>query len=127
MATSAEPALVKLSVLEDGQEAITFAALVDKVRGKTYKGDMFLKCVFRDRFVKLEAPLWADSRFLQQAESWTEGLAYRLHVRTTKKPKYGLQLEIIDIRLASEAKDAPDGYNFFDLVERTDQDPEALY
>src|SRR5689334_5692567 len=113
MATGAEPAVVKLSELEDGQEAVTFAALVDKIRGKTYKGETFLKCVFRDRYMKVEAPLWADSRLLKQAEGWAEGLAYRLHVRASVKPKYGLQLDIFDIRLASDAEDASDGYNFF--------------
>jgi 3'-5' exoribonuclease len=126
MATGTEPAVVKLSELQDGQEAVTFAALVDKVRGKTYKGETFVKCVFRDRDLKVEAPLWADSRFLKQAEGWVVGVGYRLHVRAALKPKFGLQLEIINIRPASEKDDKDDGYNFFDLVERSEQDPDVL-
>src|SRR5689334_5802555 len=100
--TGTEPAVVRLSDLVDGQEAVTFAALVRKARGKTYKGETFLKCYFRDRLKTLEAPLWADSRFLRQAEGWAEGEAYRLHVRASQTPRYGLQLEILSIRPAVE-------------------------
>jgi 3'-5' exoribonuclease len=121
-----DTAVVRLSELTDGQEADCFAALVRKVRGTTYKNESFLKCYFRDKYVTLEAPLWADSRLLKQAESWAEGAAYRLHVRASVKPRYGLQLEIITIRPAVEA-DAADGYNFFDLVESSDQDPGELF
>ena len=88
-----ETAVVRLSDLADGQEADCFAALVKKVRGTTYKNESFLKCYFRDKRVTLEAPLWADSRFLKQAEGWAEGAAFRLHVRANVKPRYGLQLQ----------------------------------
>lgn len=118
--------VVKLSDLHDGQEAVTFGALVKKVRGTTYKGESFLRCTFRDRNVTLEAPLWPDSRWLKQAESWSEGMAYRLHVRTAVKPKYGLQLEILQIRPAVD-DDAAEGYSFSDLVEGSEQDPEVLF
>jgi 3'-5' exoribonuclease len=123
---TAAPAVVRLSELVDGQEAVCFAALVKRVRGTTYKGETFLRCYFRDKFVTLEAPIWADSRWLKQAEAWAEGMAYRLHVRTALKPRYGLQLEILGIRPAVEA-DAAEGYNFFDLVESSDRDPEELF
>ncbi len=123
--SEAEIEIVKLSELTDGQEAQCFGALVKKVRGTTYKGDSFYKCVFRDKYVTVEAPVWGDSRFFKQAETWGEGLAYRLHVRASLKPKYGLQLEIINIRPAVEA-DSVDGYNFFDLVESSERDPDDL-
>jgi 3'-5' exoribonuclease len=121
-----ETAVVRLSDLEDGQEADCFAALVKKVRGTTYKNESFVKCYFRDKRVVVEAPLWADSRFLKQAEGWPDGAAFRLHVRAGVKPRYGLQLEILSIRSVNE-QDAEDGYDFFDLVESTDQDPEHLF
>jgi 3'-5' exoribonuclease len=124
--TDADTAVVRLSDLNDGQEAVCFAALVKKVRGTTYKNESFLKCYFRDRRVTLEAPLWTDSRFLKLAETWAEGTAYRLHVRAALKPRYGLQLELLSIRPVVEA-DAADGYNFFDLVESSDKDPEILF
>lgn len=121
-----DTAVVRLSDLNDGEEAECFAALVKKVRGTTYKNESFLKCYFRDKRVTLEAPLWADSRFLKMAESWSEGSAYRLCVRAAVKPRYGLQLEILNIRPVVDG-DAADGYDFFDLVESSDRDPEVLY
>lgn len=118
--------VVRLSDLVDGLEAECFAALVKKTRGETYKGERYIKCLFRDKRTTLEAPIWADSRFLKQAEAWTEGIAYRLHVRAALKARYGMQLEILNIRPAGP-EDAADGYDFFDLVESTDFDPEVLY
>lgn len=108
--------LVRLSDLQDGQEAECFAALVSKTPRKTYKGETFLTCIFRDRRGTIEAPIWPDNKFLQQASSWAEGQAYRLHVRAAVKPKYGLQLEIFNIRPAGP-EDVADGYDFYELVE----------
>jgi 3'-5' exoribonuclease len=126
MATDATTEVVRLSDLQDGQDVVTFAVLLKKIRGTTYKGDTFLRCCFRDRRTTLEAPIWADSRLRQQAEGWKDGTAYRLHVKTTVKPKYGLQLEILSIREAAES-DAAEGYDFFDLVESSERDPDDLY
>jgi 3'-5' exoribonuclease len=127
MAGADTTAVVRLSELADGQEAVTFAALVKKDRGTTKKGEPFLKCFFRDRYVTVEAPVWANSRFLKQAEGWVEGLGYRLTVRASYNAKFGLQLELLDIRTASDDLDGPDGYNFFELVESSEQDPELLF
>ena len=89
--------VIRLSELQDGQEAECFAALVNRILGKTYKGDPFVKCVFRDRRLKVDAMLWSNHRFHQQAQGWTEGIAYRLRVRASISPKYGLQLDIFDM------------------------------
>ena len=70
--------VIKLSDLVDGQEAVCFAALVRKTRGMTKSNQPYLKCVFRDKRVEVEAPLWHDSRCFRDADSWVEGTAYRL-------------------------------------------------
>src|SRR5262245_56399127 len=118
--------VVRLSDLQSGQDAECFAALVRKQPGQTYKGERFLKCYFRDKRVIVEAPLWADSRFLKQAESWPDGTAYRLRVHAEVKPRYGMQIEILDIRPAGP-EDAADGYDFYDLVEATPYQVETLW
>ena len=109
-------AVVRLSDLRDGQEAECFAALVRKVRGTTYKNESFLKCYFRDKRVVIEAPLWANHRLLKQAEGWPDGATYRLRVKAEIKPKYGLQIEILDLR-PTVAADADEGFDFGDLYE----------
>jgi 3'-5' exoribonuclease len=121
-----DTAVVRLSDLEDGQEAECFALLVNKTRGTTKKNEPYIRCTFRDKRVRLESNLWANSRLLMQAEGWTEGAAYRLRARASLNPKYGLQIEILTIRPAV-AQDAEDGFDFYDLVESSDQDPEQNF
>lgn len=111
------PPLLSLGELTDGVEAECFALLVRKERGITKKQERFYRCYFRDKNVMVEAPIWANSPWIGGVESWVESDAYRLRVRAENKPKYGMQLEILAIRPASEEADAADGYSFFDLVE----------
>lgn len=111
-----ESMVVRLSDLRDGQEAVCFAALVRKVRGTTYKNESFLKCYFRDSRVVLEAPIWANHRLLKHAEGWVDGASYRLQVKAELKSKYGLQIDVLDIR-PTEPEDEADGFDFRDLYE----------
>src|SRR3954453_1794214 len=92
--------VVRLSDLQDGQEAECFAALVKKVRGTTSRNQPFIKCYFRDKRVTLEAPLWFDHRYHAEAQHWTEGLAFRLRAKAEQHAKFGLQLQILEIRAA---------------------------
>ncbi len=116
MAGTETTTVIRLSDLRPDQEAECFAALVKKVRGVTKRDQPFLTCHFRDKRVTLEAPIWNDNRFFQQALGWVEGIAYRMRVRGQLHAKFGLQLQILDIRPAVP-EDQADGYDFFDLVE----------
>ncbi len=116
MSGTAQLVVAKLADLKDGDEADCFAVLAKRVRGMTKKDEPYFTCQFRDKLVTRDAPIWSDNRFFQQAAGWTEGMAYRLHVRVQQHAKYGLQLTLLDVRLATEA-DAADGYNFNELVE----------
>jgi 3'-5' exoribonuclease len=120
-----EPVVIKLSDLVDGQEAVCFAALVKKTRGTTQSNQPFIKCYFRDKRTQLEAPLWHDNRYLREADAWPEGAAYRLMVRGKLSLRYGLQLEVLSIRLAHD-DDIRDGFDFSDLVESSKYLPEDL-
>ena len=115
----------KLSELVDGQEAVCFAALVKKSRGVTKANQPYLKCVFRDKRLQVESPLWHDSRCFRDADLWVEGTAFRLHVQCRHDVRFGLQLDILSARAATEA-DAADGYDFFDLVPSSRFSPEEL-
>ena len=126
MAAIGTPAVViRLSDLVDGQEAVCFGALVKKTRGTTARSQPFVRCMFRDKRVQLEAMLWHDHRFFADADSWTEGTAYRLEVRGKHDLRYGMQIEILGIRPATEA-DAVEGFDFFDLVESSQYDTKKL-
>jgi 3'-5' exoribonuclease len=112
-----DTAVIRLSDLQDGTEGVCFAALVKKDRGMTKKNEPYFKCYFRDKRATLEAPIWANNRYHNQAAQWPVGIAYRLHVRAKDTGRYGLQIdEIIEIRPATKDDEA-DGYDFRDLVE----------
>ncbi len=121
-----EPVVIKLSDLVDGQEALCYAALVKKTRGMTKSNQPYMRCVFRDKRATVEAPLWSDSRFLRDAESWSEGIAYRLQVRSKYDLRYGMQIEILGIRAATD-DDARDGFDFSDLYESSKYPADDLF
>jgi 3'-5' exoribonuclease len=120
-----KPVIIKLSDLRDGEEAVCFAALVKKTRGFTKSNQPFWKCIFRDKRICIEAPLWSDSRFLKEAESWTEGAAYRVQVRGRFDIRFGMQMDILGIRAATD-NDARDGFDFSDLFESSHIPPDDL-
>ena len=117
--------VIKLSDLVHDQEAVCFAALVKKTRGTTKANHPYLKCVFRDKRVTREAALWHDHPLFAEADSWTEGAPFRLHVRGQFHIRYGMQLEILAIRPAAD-DDASDGFDFFDLVPNSQFPPDEL-
>jgi 3'-5' exoribonuclease len=117
--------VIKLSELVDGQEAACFAVLVKKTKGTTKSNQPYVKCLFRDRRTKVEAPLWSDHALLHESEAWAEGMAYRIQVRGRYDLRYGMQLDLLGIRPATD-DDARDGYDFFDLVENSKYPPDEL-
>ncbi|QEH34041.1 3'-5' exoribonuclease YhaM [Aquisphaera giovannonii] len=117
--------VIRLSDLVDAQEAVCYAALVKKHKGMTARNQPFIRCMFRDRRVQYESMLWHDHRFFEAAAGWTEGQAYRLEVRGKHDLRYGMQIEILGIRPATDDDEA-DGYDFFDLVESSRYEPKTL-
>lgn len=121
-----DTAVVRLSELAHGQEAVCFAALVRKETGTDKHGKPFIKCHFRDKWTSVVAPLWWGNALLAEAEEWQECIGYRLRAKGDWKVKYGLQLEILEIRPAQD-EDRADGYDFRDLFESSDYDPDELF
>jgi 3'-5' exoribonuclease len=120
-----DTAVIRLSDLTHGQEAVCYAALVKKEVGTDKHDNPFVKCHFRDKRVTLVAPLWSSNAFREEAESWQDGIGYRLRVRGDWKVRYGLQIEILEIRPARD-DDATEGYDFRDLFESSEYDPDRL-
>src|SRR3954469_10277214 len=117
--------VVRLSALVDGLEAVCYAALVKKTRGMTARNQPFVRCLFRDKRVQYEAMLWHDHPFFAKADSWTDGMPYRLEVRGKHDLRFGMQIELLGIRPATDG-DAEDGFDFFDLVESSQYDAREL-
>jgi 3'-5' exoribonuclease len=124
--STAGTVIIKLSDLVDGQEATCFAALLSKSPGRTKANQPFLKCVFRDKRASVEAALWHDSRFIEEAEQWVEGSPYRIQVRGKFHLRYGMQMELLSIRPVTD-QDAAQGFDFSDLYESSQVSPEDNY
>lgn len=120
-------ALVPLAEVQHDQEVECFAILAKKVRGMTKRDQPFLTCHFRDKKTAVEAPIWSDHRLYQQAQSWVDGIAYRIRARGEQHPRFGMQLKIIELRPASDELDGPEGYSFHDLVESSKYAPQFCY
>jgi len=121
-----DTAVVRLSDLEPNQEAVCFAALVKKEPGTDKHDKPYMRCHFRDRRKSYVAMFFGGNALREEAETWVEGEAYRLRVRGKWDVRWGMQLDVFEGRPAT-ADDAADGYNFFDLVESSEQDPECLF
>lgn len=121
-----ETVVVRLSDLVNDEEAVCYAALVRKTKGMTKSNQPYMRCVFRDSRTTVEAPLWSDSRFLKEADSWTEGTPYRLQVRGKYDIRYGMQVDLLGIRPATD-EDAEYGFDFTDLYERSRIHPDDLF
>jgi 3'-5' exoribonuclease len=70
--------------------------------------------------------LWCDHKLFADVEGWGEGLPYRLSVRGKHDLRYGLQLEILSLRPATDA-DISDGFDFNDLYESSKYPADSLF
>jgi 3'-5' exoribonuclease len=123
MLTATDAIVIRLSDLVDGQEAVCYAALVKKTRGVNVRNQPYYKCLFQDKRVKVEAPIWNDNRFFPEVESWAEGSAYRVSVRGRMHLTFGMQIDLLAIR---PADDGDDGFDFTDLYESSKYPPDWL-
>jgi len=124
--SKARPPVVRLSDLAAGKQADCFAQLAERARNATRDGKPFFNCRFRDARRTLSAVVWSDSpQFAECERDWEPGRCYKLRVTLVESERYGPQLEIHQIRPASDA-DRADGFDPLDLVERSRFDPPAM-
>ena len=101
----------------NGQEAVCYAALVKKTKGMTKSNQPYIRCVFRDKRVDGGgAALVGSAASSRRPIRGRKGSPYRLQVRGKFDLRYGMQVDILGIRPATD-DDAADGFDFADLVE----------
>lgn len=121
-----ETVITKLSDVQHGQEAVCFAALARKETGVDRHGNPFMKCHFRDKRMTLVTPLWSSNAYLSLANNWAVGEAFRIRVRGEHNVRYGMQLELLEIRSVTP-EDAEEGYDYHDLVDSSDYSVDFLF
>jgi 3'-5' exoribonuclease len=122
-----KPPVVPLSALEPGQVADTFALLVERKPGQTAAGKPYFVCRFRDAGRTATYMVWADGPHFDDCErAWQAGKCYKLRCVYSEHEKYGPQIEVHQLREATDA-DRADGFDLLALVERSRRDPEEMF
>ena len=119
--------IAKLHELKAGQTAVVFALLAEKLRNATRDGKPFFSLRFKDAKQTVGAVVWADSTFFKECDaSWAVGGFYKIRGTLAAHEKYGLQLELLQIRDV-KPDDAADGFRDTDFYERSRFESDAMF
>jgi 3'-5' exoribonuclease len=122
-----KPPLVRLSELAAGQSGDFFALLAERSRGATRDGKPFYTCRFRDARRTATAMVWADGPWFETCErEWQPGKFFKIRGSLEDHERYGLQIEIQNIRAVQDA-DSADGFDPLEFVECSRFNREAMF
>jgi 3'-5' exoribonuclease len=122
----AKPVLVRLSEMAPGQLGDFFVQLAERTKGATRDGKPFYTCRFRDARRTAAAMIWLDSPWYEACErDWQEGRFYKIRGTYQPHEQFGPQVEITNIRPASDA-DKADSFDPTELVERSRHNSDAM-
>ena len=120
-------ALVRLSELAPNQFGDFFVLLAARTKGVTRDGKPYYNCRFRDARRSAAFMVWSDGKWYKPCEhDWHEGQFYKVRGTFVDDERYGPQLEIENIRLATDA-DREHGFNPGDVIEHSRYDSEAMF
>src|SRR5215213_2328896 len=121
-----QPAVQRLSDLKAGERGTFFALLADRVRGTTQSNKPYYLCRFKDLRRTAAYMVWEDGPFFRQCDSeWQAGQFFKVRGVYTDHEKYGPQIEVEQIRHVQD-RDAADGFDPADYVERSRLDPDRM-
>jgi 3'-5' exoribonuclease len=121
-----QPVITHLSDLKVGERGTFFALLTDRSRGTTQTNHPFFKCKFRDLRRSVGYMVWEDGPFFKQCDAtWQTGQFFKIRGVYYEDERYGAQIDVEQIRHVQD-RDANDGFNPADLVERSRFDPDAM-
>lgn len=117
----------ELSQLQPGQLGDFYAVLSERVRRTTKDGRPFYSLKFRDRRRVVATPLWEDTELFSSCDTeWKVGQHFKIRGTFKDHPKFGAQIELVNIRLATD-EDRFDGYDPDQFVVKTRFDVNDLW
>jgi 3'-5' exoribonuclease len=127
-ATMARPKpIVPLASLEVGQHADCFVLLAERKPGTAANGKPYFACRFRGAGRTVAYMVWADGLHYADCEkSWRPGKCYKIRCTYFEHEKYGPQVEIQQIREATD-EDHADGFDPLAFVDRSRDDPDEMF
>jgi 3'-5' exoribonuclease len=119
--------IVALSALAQDQQADCFALLAERKSGTTGAGKPYFACRFRDHARTVTYMVWVDGgRFEDCEQNWQAGKCYKLRCTYSEHEKYGPQIELHQIRLATD-DDKVDGFDPLQFVEKSRRDSDEMF
>lgn len=123
-----KPAVVRFADLDQGQIADFFALLAERTRGATRDGKPYFTCRFRDARRTAEFKVWQDGGYFDACQNdWHVGQIYKIRGVYAVNERYGPQIDIKNIRAATDDDRADGGFDPLDFVDRTRFDPAAMF
>jgi 3'-5' exoribonuclease len=104
-----------LADISPGHEAVCFAALSKKDQRESVNGPFFIM-TFKDKTRSIGAPIFSSHALYQDAFNWEERAVYRLECVGKADKKYGIQLDVKNLRKAT-VDDEAEGYDSADFFE----------
>ncbi len=112
-----KPTITPLHALTPGQTGDFFALLKERTRGETREAKPYFTCRFGDVRRTVTCMIWFDTPWFALCENdWQEGACYKIRARYQEHERYGAQIELQNIRKATEA-DRADGFDPAQIVE----------
>jgi 3'-5' exoribonuclease len=118
--------VIRLSDLKPGDRGTFFALLADRVRGTTQTNKPFYTCRFKDLRRTATYMVWADGPHFDVCDTeWQPGQYFKIRGVFNEHDRYGPQIDVEQVRPVQD-RDATDGFNPADFVERSRLDPEQM-
>ncbi|MDD3470145.1 MAG: HD domain-containing protein [Thermoguttaceae bacterium] len=109
-----------------GKDAVFFALLSSLEPLETRDGKPYWRVTFRDALRTVSQPIWNDSPWAELCKNrWKSGTFFKIRATLTEN-KYGLQLDIRQIREVEE-KDAQDGFDPQMCLRHSRYDSERMF
>jgi 3'-5' exoribonuclease len=122
-----KPTILHLSEMKPEQHGDFFALLLERSRGATRDNKPFYTCRFGDGKRTVTFMVWSDSPKFEECErDWREGQFYKIRGTYGEHERYGPQIEVQNIRPATEA-DRADGFDPGELVEASRFDRPGMF
>jgi 3'-5' exoribonuclease len=120
------PPVIRLSDLKHGERGTFFVVLAERTRAVTQGNKPYYTCRFKDLRRTATYMVWLDGPYFSLCESdWQPGHFFKVQAVYTDHGRYGPQIDIEKIRPV-EDRDAADGFDPIELVERPRFDPDEL-
>lgn len=126
MSSKSRPAVVRLSDLKPGDRGTFFAMLADRARGLTQNKKQYFKCTFKDLRRTATYMVWEDGPHFSACDTeWQPGDFFKIRGVYAEHERYGPQIDIDQIRHVQD-RDAAEGFNPADFMERSRHDSEQM-